>query len=129
MPSISPKLPLALDSELGYQMNKSLLEVVRQNLKMLILTSPGERVMIPNFGVGLKRYLFENVTPSLKDSIKQKIKEQVKLYMPAVLINKVIFDDREMNRNKLFIGIQYSVPSAGLNDSILLPVSVSGGSY
>ena len=129
MPSISPKLPLAFDSELGYQMNKSLLEVVRQNLKMLILTSPGERVMIPNFGVGLKRFLFENVTPSLKDSINQKIKEQVRLYMPAVLINKVIFDDREMNRNKLFIGIRYSIPSAGLNDSILLPVSVGGGSY
>jgi phage baseplate assembly protein W len=129
MPSLSPKLPLALDSELGYQMNKSFIEVVRQNLTMLILTSPGERVMIPDFGVGLKRYLFENVTPSLKDSIRQKIKEQVGLYMPAVLINKIVFDESEMNSNKLFIGIQYSVPSAGLNDSVLLPISVSGGAY
>tara|TARA_R100000152_G_C6624467_1_gene74090 strand:+ start:46 stop:435 length:390 start_codon:yes stop_codon:yes gene_type:complete len=129
MPSLSPKLPLNLDSQLGYEMNKSLIEVVRQNLTMLILTSPGERIMIPDFGVGLKRFLFENINPTIKDLIVQRIKEQVKLYMPAVLINKIIFDESQMNINKLFVAIHYSIPSAGLNDSILLPLGVGTGAY
>lgn len=129
MPSFSPKLPLTLDSELGYQMNNSLIEVVRQNLKMLILTSPGERIMIPDFGVGLKRFLFENFTPSLKDSITEKIDEQIRLYMPSVMLMDVLFDAADMGNNKLNVAIYYSIPSAGINDSILLPISTGAGAY
>ena len=129
MPSFSPKLPLTLNPELGYEMNNSLIEVVRQNLKMLMLTSPGERVMIPDFGVGLKRFLFENFTPSLKDSIIERIDEQITLYMPAVLLKEVLFDEADMGNNKLNIAIYYSIPSAGINDSILLPVSTGAGAY
>ena len=35
-------------------------EQVRSNLINVLLTEPGERVYEPNFGVGLKRRLFEN---------------------------------------------------------------------
>ena len=45
-------LPLYIDSIDGaYGLRKNLEEVVTQNLKMIILTSPGERVMVPKFGV------------------------------------------------------------------------------
>ena len=30
--------------------------MIKQNLKMLILTNPGERVMDPEFGVGIKQF-------------------------------------------------------------------------
>ena len=129
MPSLSPKLPLNLDPELGYQMNKTLIEVIRQNLKMILLTSPGERVMIPEFGVGLKRYLFENISPSFKDSIEQKIREQVATYMPSVFLESILFDESEMNSNKMYIGIAYSVPSAGIMDTLLMPVNADAGAY
>ena len=53
---ISPQLPLVYSHTDGpYQLNKTLKDVVRQNLKMLILTAPGERIMVPEFGVGLHR--------------------------------------------------------------------------
>ena len=56
MNGISPKLPLLVDKQDGpYGLNKRLNQSIKQNFKNLILTSPGERVMIPEFGVGLKR--------------------------------------------------------------------------
>ena len=56
----SPKLPLQYDSIDGYyKLNKTLHEVMKQNIKMVVLTSPGERMMQPDFGVGLRNYLFE----------------------------------------------------------------------
>jgi phage baseplate assembly protein W len=59
---ISPKVPLIYDPTDGpYQLNKNLKQTINQNLKMLVLTSPGERIMIPEFGVGLRRFLFEQV--------------------------------------------------------------------
>jgi phage baseplate assembly protein W len=54
MSSLGVKLPLARDASDGYGMIKSFKTMIRQNFKMLLLTSPGERIMEPNFGVGLK---------------------------------------------------------------------------
>jgi phage baseplate assembly protein W len=80
---ISVKLPLAHDEIDGpYFLNKDLKSVVKQNLKNLMLTSPGERVMDADFGVGLKKLLFEPSHPVTYDKIKIRIRQQVKLYMP-----------------------------------------------
>ena len=75
---ISPKVPLVYDSTDGpYQLNKNLKQTFSQNLKMLILTMPGERIMVPNFGVGLQGFLFEGVTEEqlrllLHDQLKKR---------------------------------------------------------
>ena len=53
-------IPLNQDtSDLFYELHKTLKSKIQQNLRMLLYTSPGERIMIPNYGVGLKRFLFE----------------------------------------------------------------------
>ena len=70
MAGISIKLPLSLDPDDGYKLNKTLKEVARQNLKMLVLTAPGERIMIPEFGVGIRNYLFENMSSDVFSMIR-----------------------------------------------------------
>ena len=56
---LSVSLPLTYDNEDGpYRLNKTLKQVVKQNFKNLILTSPGERVMLPTFGAGVRRLSF-----------------------------------------------------------------------
>ena len=51
--SIQPQLPLAVtDSDGAYKSIKTAEESVRQNLKMIVLTAPGERIQSPNFGLG-----------------------------------------------------------------------------
>jgi phage baseplate assembly protein W len=58
MSGISPKLPLANNKVDGaYELNKTIKQSVNQNLKNLILTNPGERIMDPLFGVGLSQIL------------------------------------------------------------------------
>ena len=59
MKGYSPKLPLSLDPQDGFRLTRTLKEVTSQNLKMLVLTSPGERIMEPAFGVGMYNFLFE----------------------------------------------------------------------
>ncbi len=60
MASLAVKLPLTPDSGDGFTMIKGLRALIKQNFKMLLLTIPSERVMEPEFGVGLKRFLFQN---------------------------------------------------------------------
>ena len=77
--------PLIIDGDLnvsdnsGFHMIDSLKVNIKQNLKMLILTNPGERVMTPNFGVGIRKYLFEVVSDEVYAEIDSKIKQQVSL--------------------------------------------------
>ena len=85
MSGISPKFPLRSDRVDGaYQLNKTIIEAVRQNLRNLMLTNPGEKVMDPEFGVGLQHYLFENFSSNAVANIKNRIILQVKKYMPFV---------------------------------------------
>ena len=116
MSSLSVALPLKVSLVDGYVMNKSLKSLIKQNLKMLILTNPGERVMEPAFGAGLNRYLFQNFTESTYSEIDTRIREQVTKYMPSVKINRISFDLGGQDFNKLSVSIEYSVPKIHVRD-------------
>jgi len=110
---LSPKLPLSLDSADGYALIKTHKAMVKQNLKMLLLTSPGERIMEPRFGVGLRTYLFEQNTSLTHSAIETKINEQLNLYMPYVEIVELSFNDASeesnISENYLNVKLEYFV--------------------
>jgi len=122
----SPKLPLQYDSVDGYyKLNKTVGEVAQQNIKMVILTSPGERMMNPDFGVGLRNYLFEQDS-FVFGALRQRIIEQVKRYVPFVRIEEVIAIDLQdipgerAPTNSLGVQVLYTIPSAGVSDSLTI---------
>ena len=106
---LSPKLPLTKSPIDGYALNKTYQEMIVQNLKMLILTAPGERIMEPDFGVGLRNYLFLNDTPKIRADISAKIDEQVNKYMPFVEILGADFNQIEGQENSLFLRIRFRI--------------------
>jgi phage baseplate assembly protein W len=116
MATLGVKLPITRNDIYGYTMIDNVPELIRQNLKMLILTNPGERVMIPEFGVGIQSYLFENFSDTIYIDIENAIKKQVRKYMPVVSIQNVLFDTSEPDNNKLGISIRYSIPAINIKD-------------
>jgi phage baseplate assembly protein W len=121
MYGFSPKLPLMTDKKDGaYMLNKTLVASIKQNFKVLVMTSPGERVMDINFGVGIRRYLFENFTPALEGSIRARINKQVKKYMPFVTIREVDISQSPSNENRLNIKIKYFVEAISHTDELAL---------
>ena len=120
---ISVVVPLQKDNEDGfYSLTKTLAQNIKQNFKNLILTSPGERVMIADFGVGIRNFLFENNSSNLQNDISLKISEQVSTFMPFVKINNVEFIDQK--EQLIGIRIFYSVPSQNFFDmfEIIKPI-------
>ena len=89
MTGISPKLPLTIDYTNGYELNQTFQDSVKQNLAGLVLTVPGERVMDPDFGVGLRTYLFEIDNPLVRSDISGKLTQQVGIYIPWVNILEI----------------------------------------
>ena len=98
MSGLSVKLPLVVSNVFGpYELNTTFNELAKQNLKMLVLTNPGERIMHPDFGVGVSRFLFENNTSDIYDTIRSRIYEQVQIYLSYIQIDRVDFSVREDN--------------------------------
>ena len=85
---IAPRLPMHRDSESGIALTQTIKENTRQNLKMLLLTSPGERIMHANYGVGLRRMLFNPEFDVVRE-LNSKIKSQVASYLPYVSIVQI----------------------------------------
>jgi phage baseplate assembly protein W len=130
---ISPKLPLYIDPVDGIALNKTLKQMTRQNLKMIILTSPGERIMHPKFGVGLRRYLFMNNTSRTLSDIKRKIEQQVRTYLPSVSISSIKFlsengeeirssFESSSSSNYVKLVLNYEIPSAFVSDALEIKV-------
>ena len=116
MSSLGIRVPITQDSGDGFTMLKSIKSVIRQNLKMLILTNPGERVMLPAYGVGLKTFLFEAAQGGVKGDIKQRIQEQIETYMPVVKIERLVLAPMQNTPTGLTIHLAYSIPQLGASD-------------
>jgi len=114
-------------------LNKTLKQMTRQNLKMIILTSPGERIMHPKFGVGLRRYLFMNNTSRTLSDISRKIEQQVRTYLPSVNIRSIKFlsengeeirssFESSSSSNYVKLVLNYEIPSAFVSDTLNIKV-------
>jgi hypothetical protein len=62
---------------------------VKSDLLVLLLTEPGERVMLPEFGTPLKKFLFEPSTSSLVDSVKDAISNSIKTWEPRIAVSQI----------------------------------------
>ncbi len=116
MSGVSVKLPLVIDDVDGvYKLNKTLEDTIQQNLKNLILTSPGERMMDPDFGVGIMAFLHEPNTTITHSALSARIHSQVNKYMPFIEVTDVaigpddaVFDS--INRENAFgLRIKYLI--------------------
>ena len=95
---IAVQLPLVISDVFGpYNLITDYLSLARQNLKMLVLTAPGERMMDINFGVGLRNYLFEQLVSSLYVDIDTAVRKQTARYLPFIEIQQVDFTVPEDN--------------------------------
>lgn len=128
---LSPKLPLTTDYTDGHALNKTHKAMVNQNFKMLLLTIPGERIMDPRFGVGLKTFLFEQNNLSTQGAISAKINEQLGLYMPYLEIVNLDFQnaetDPDIGDNYLHIRIEYYIEPLEVLDIVDLTYDSNKG--
>jgi phage baseplate assembly protein W len=120
---ISVRLPLAYSSQDGpYALNKTILEAVKQNFKNLLLTSPGERVMLPDFGAGIKRLLFEPINSRTFSRVSQAIYAQVDKYMPFINIEDIQFTTYEIDPslalNEVQLVVNYNLGSIDSSNTL-----------
>jgi phage baseplate assembly protein W len=90
-------------------------EQVKSNLINLLLTEKGERVNEPNFGVGLKKILFEQQLN--REELEEKINFQINFYIPEIqLITAEVGEIDDDHR--VYLTISYKFKTDGSTDAL-----------
>tara|TARA_S200002703_G_scaffold156098_1_gene161115 strand:- start:2031 stop:2504 length:474 start_codon:yes stop_codon:yes gene_type:complete len=72
---------------------------VKNSINNIFNTVPGEKLLTPEFGLALKRYIFAPLTQDTAETIGEEIVRGIEQYEPRVKINRidvvVNYDDNE----------------------------------
>ena len=83
-------LSFPLGSKNGnYFAKSSNVEKIKHSIKQLLLTDKGERLMLPNFGCNLKKYLFQPLDEDTFSNIKQDIVTSFSNYISGATLRKI----------------------------------------
>ena len=130
--SINLKFPLKSYRRGFFQGNTDTIAAVRENIKILLLTLKGERVMHANLGTNipvLQGQLFEPISrDETFENIRLEIETAIQSYLPyiRVLDIKMITQDEEptLGNNKIRISMSYAISDqSALMDNINLTLN------
>ena len=108
-----------------FSTNFTTLQQAKNNLKSLILTKKGERLMQPDFGCDVWLVLFEQISDNIEQRIENSIVDAVSIWLPYLNIDTIIFDydENDIDTNKVSLDIKFSLQSnPSLSDSVQINV-------
>jgi uncharacterized protein len=82
------------------------MDLVRQSIETILDTEPGERIMLPTFGCGLRRYLMAPNTVSTRAAIQADVQTALSTWEPRIQVVEVSVIPGEQP-TLVWIGISY----------------------
>jgi phage baseplate assembly protein W len=81
--------PLGSSNSGGFFSRKTGVAMIRDAVRQLLQTERGERVMLPNFGCNLRKYLFQPLSETTFESIKREIQFSFRKYIVGANIERL----------------------------------------
>lgn len=101
-------------------------EDIRQSVRIILGTSPGERVMRPDFGAGLQALVFEPISATLVALVKHRVEEALVTWEPR--IDTITVDvAADPPRGRLLITIDYRVRATNTFYNLVYPFYLMEG--
>ena len=94
-----------------FKTTKTTVESIKNNIKLLLKTEQGERVFQPTLGMGLKRFVFEQINENTSIEIENNIVDVFNTWLPFVELRgiDVNIDPTNQEQNKIKINITFSI--------------------
>lgn len=99
----------------------SLEEDVRQAILIIVQTMLGERVMRPDFGVGLEAFVFEPVNTTTIQLVRTRVEEALIDWEPRINIDDLQVTTDANERNMLMIELLYTVRATNTQFNLVYP--------
>lgn len=116
--AIGISLPIQLGGT-GFSQTYSTTEQMKSNIKNLLLTRKGERILQPEFGSGLHEILFDFNNDDIEGKIEDTINQAFEQWLPYVTIADIVVEQTDVlkDRNVVNLSLKFQVNgSADLNE-------------
>tara|TARA_R110002033_G_C3776763_1_gene228851 strand:- start:165 stop:572 length:408 start_codon:yes stop_codon:yes gene_type:complete len=90
---------------------------IKANLVNYLLTNRGERVFNPNFGADLRNLLFENISDTTTEDLRERIQNDINSFFPEVQVKQVVFDNIP-DSNTINFTLTYQIVLFGIEESV-----------
>jgi hypothetical protein len=92
-------------------------DAIKNNLLNFFLTDQFERYLNPNFGAGLRSFIFEQITNGTLEGLEEYIQSQISSYFPNVIILSIdILSNPDYN--EITVTIKYNIKDTGITDQL-----------
>ena len=102
-------------------------EDVRQAICIILGTEPGERVMRPDFGAGLARFVFDPVSTGTCERVRSAVEMALVRWEPRIDLESVSVVPAETERNRLDVRVTYRVRATNTLFNLVYPFYLQEG--
>jgi len=100
-------------------------ELIKGQIRQLLFTVPGERVMLPSFGLHIRQYLFSPIDSIIIENIKKEIYKQVRFYvLTAELLQLRVSEIEQTNTSLPGLTINLSLKEKATNEIIPMEINL-----
>jgi phage baseplate assembly protein W len=100
-------------------------EDIRESLWILFSTSPGERLMVPEYGCQLREMIFQALTTSLLTQLKDMVSRAILDWEPRITVEDVnVAADPEV-AGLVTIDVSYTVRTTNTRSNFVYPFSLN----
>jgi len=103
-------------------------EDICQSLLILLGTTPGERVMQPSFGCGLKSHVYDSINENTVTVLKDVIQRAILFFEPRVTVESIVANSSDAYHGRLDFLIVYTIISTNTRHNIVYPFYFREGS-
>lgn len=115
-------------SQSGHQLEMVALENdVKESLKIILSTNPGERVMHPHFGCGIQKLVYEPISQALFTKIKDLVQQSILRFESRVKLEHVEVDHDPALGDVVYISIDYSIIQTNTRQNMVYPLYLIEG--
>lgn len=119
--------PISFDTLNHRTLMVSGLEDVKQSIFIILNTTPGERVMEPEFGCDLNQLVFENINDSLKTKLNHIIYHALLNYEPRVRFIEADIIDKVETEGFIQVSVVFSLIITNTRHNVVFPFYFTEG--
>lgn len=113
--------PVSFDAVLGDLALSAYARDVKEAIRIILHTAPGERVMRPGFGCGIHEMVFEEISTTTVFAVESRIRDALVTYEPRIEVIEVRVDPFQAMSGILLITIDYRVRRTNQTDNLVYP--------
>lgn len=99
---------------------------IRESIRVILMTDPGERLMLPAFGAGLRGFLFEPNIPATHRLIQERVDFTLGRWEPRIDVVRVVVDADPDDAQQANVTIDYQLVATEQRGQVGLAVRLAG---